>query len=161
MEKPKDYVLVGGKRMTVDVVDPQTVVFNLPAPKPGLLAHFAFSFAQGFQPKHFLAPYHPELSANADKLAQKAGFENGLAVIKAYFGNSDWTDTPSPLLNSPDKVAKLPADVFRHWKVTSTSRILQKVGISLLIHTSTSLTRRVTSCLTSASRMRCTKTTTS
>ena len=112
MEKPKDYVLVGGKRMTVDVVDPQTVVFNLPAPKPGLLAHFAFSFAQGFQPKHFLAPYHPELSANADKLAQKAGFENGLAVIKAYFGNSDWTDTPSPLLNSPDKVAKLPADVI-------------------------------------------------
>ena len=112
MEKPKDYVLVGGKRMTVDVVDPQTVVFNLPAPKPGLLAHFAFSFAQGFQPKHFLAPYHPELSANADKLAQKAGFENGLAVIKAYFGNSDWTDTPSALLNSPDKVAKLPADVI-------------------------------------------------
>ena len=48
MEKPKDYVLVGGKPMTVDVVNPQTVVFNLPAPKPGLLAHFAFSFAQGF-----------------------------------------------------------------------------------------------------------------
>ena len=112
MEKPKDYVLVGGKPMTVDVVDPQTVVFNLPAPKPGLLAHFAFSFAQGFQPKHFLAPYHPELNPNADKEAKKAGFENGLAVIKAYFGNSDWTDTPSPLLNSPDKVANLPADVI-------------------------------------------------
>jgi peptide/nickel transport system substrate-binding protein len=125
MEKPKDYVLVGGKRMTVDVVNPQTVVFNLPAPKPGLLAHFAFSFAQGFQPKHFLAPYHPELSANADKNAQKAGFENGLAVIKAYFGNSDWTDTPSPLLNSPDKVAKLPADVIptleSHIYVTDTT----------------------------------------
>ncbi|SVB90392.1 uncharacterized protein METZ01_LOCUS243246, partial [marine metagenome] len=112
MEKPKDYVLVGGEPMTVEVVDPQTVVFNLPAPKPGLLAHFAFSFAQGFQPKHFLAPYHPELNADADKLAQQAGFENGLAVIKAYFGNSDWTDTPSPLLNSPDKVANLPADVI-------------------------------------------------
>jgi len=112
MEKPKDYVLVNGKPMKVEVVDPQTVVFNLPAPKPGLLAHFAFSFAQGFQPKHFLAPYHPELNPNADKEAQKAGFENGLAVIKAYFGNSDWTDTPSPLLNSPDKVAKLPADVI-------------------------------------------------
>jgi len=93
-------------------VDPQTVVFNLPAPKPGLLAHFAFSFAQGFQPKHFLAPYHPELNPDADKLAQQAGFENGLAVIKAYFGNSDWTDTPSPLLNSPDEVANLPADVI-------------------------------------------------
>jgi len=112
MEKPKDYVLVGGEPMTVDVVDPQTVVFNLPAPKPGLLAHFAFSFAQGFQPKHFLAPYHPELNPDADKLAQQAGFENGLAVIKAYFGNSDWTDTPSPLLNSPNKVANLPADVI-------------------------------------------------
>jgi len=112
MEKPKDYVLVGGEPMTVDVVDPQTVVFNLPAPKPGLLAHFAFSFAQGFQPKHFLAPYHPELNPDADQLAQQAGFENGLAVIKAYFGNSDWTDTPSPLLNSPDKVANLPADVI-------------------------------------------------
>jgi len=125
MEKPKDYVLVGGKRMTVDVINPQTVVFNLPAPKPGLLAHFAFSFAQGFQPKHFLAPYHPELSKDADKNAKKAGFKNGLAVIKAYFGNSDWTDTPSPLLNSPDKVAKLPADVIptleSHIYVTDTT----------------------------------------
>ncbi len=111
IEKPKDYVLVAGERMTVDVVDPQTVRFNLPAPKPGLLAHFATSFAQGFQPKHFLGKFHPDINPDADKLAQEAGFENGLAVIKAYFGNSDWTDTPSPLLNSPDKVAKLPADV--------------------------------------------------
>jgi len=112
MEKPKDYVMVGGKRMTVEVIDPQTVRFNLPAPKPGLLAHFAFSFAQGFQPKHFLGKYHPDLNPDADKLAKQAGFENGLAVIKAYYGNSDWTDTPSPLLNAPDKVAKLPADVI-------------------------------------------------
>lgn len=111
MEKPKDYVLVGGKRMTVDVVDPQTVRFNLPAPKPGLLAHFATSFAQGFQPKHFLGKFHPDINADADKLAKAAGFENGLAVIKAYFGNSDWTDTPSPILNSPDKLGKLPAHV--------------------------------------------------
>ncbi len=112
IEKPKDYVLIGGEPMTVDVVDPQTVRFNLPAPKPGLLAHFATSFAQGFQPKHFLGQFHPDINADADKLAQDAGFENGLAVIKAYFGNSDWTDTPSPLLNSPEKVANLPADVI-------------------------------------------------
>ena len=111
IEKPKDYVLVAGERMEVEVIDPQTVRFNLPAPKPGLLAHFAFSFAQGFQPKHFLGQFHPDLNPDADKLAQDAGFENGLAVISAYFGNSDWTDTPSPLLNSPDKVAALPADV--------------------------------------------------
>ncbi|MEE9313977.1 MAG: ABC transporter substrate-binding protein [Rhizobiaceae bacterium] len=112
IEKPKDYVLVGGKKMTVDAVDAETVVFNLPSPKPGLLAHFATSFAQGFQPKHFLGQFHPDINADADKMAKAAGFENGLAVIKAYFGNSDWTDTPSPLLNSPDKVAKLPASVM-------------------------------------------------
>jgi len=111
IEKPKDYVLVAGERMTVDVIDPQTVKFTLPAPKPGLLSHFATSFAQGFQPKHFLGRYHPDINPDADKLAQEAGFENGLEVIKAYFGNSDWTDTPSPLLNSPEKVGKLPADV--------------------------------------------------
>ena len=109
---PKDYVLVAGEPMTVDVIDPQTVRFNLPAPKPGLLVHFATSWAQAFQPKHFLGRYHPDLNPDADKLAQEAGFENGLAVIAAYFGNSDWTDTPSPLLNSPDKVANLPADVI-------------------------------------------------
>lgn len=112
MEKPKDYVLVGGEPMTVDVIDPQTVRFNLPAPKPGLLSHFATSFAQGFQPKHFLGQYHPDVNADADALAQAAGFENGLAVIRAYFGNSDWTDTPTPLLNSPERVANLPADTM-------------------------------------------------
>ncbi|NNF77308.1 MAG: ABC transporter substrate-binding protein, partial [Rhizobiales bacterium] len=111
IEKPKDYVLVGGKPMTVNVVDPQTVTFNLPAPKPGLLAHFATSFAQGFQPKHFLGQFHPTINPDADKKAKELGFENGYAVIKAYFGNSDWTDTPSPLLNSPDKVAKMPKAV--------------------------------------------------
>ena len=111
MSKPKDYVLVAGERMTVDTPDAVTVIFNLPAPKPGLLAHFATSFAQGFQPMHFLGQWDPKLNDDADAKAKAAGFENGLAVIAAYCGNSDWTDTPSPLLNSPDKVAKLPADV--------------------------------------------------
>ena len=109
---PRDYVLVAGERMTVDVIDAQTVRFNLPSARPGLLAHFATSYAQAFQPKHFLGRYHPDLNSDADKLAQEAGFENGLDVIKAYYGNSDWTDTPSPLLSSPDKVANLPADVI-------------------------------------------------
>ena len=112
MAKPKDYVLVAGERMTVDVIDPQTVRFNLPAPKPGLLAHFATSFAPGFQPKHFLGQYHPDINAEADQLAQEAGFENGLAVIAAYYGNSDWTDTPTPLLSNPDEVGSLPADTM-------------------------------------------------
>ena len=34
-EKPKDYALVAGERMTVETPDPQTVIFKLPAPKPG------------------------------------------------------------------------------------------------------------------------------
>ena len=106
--EPKDYVLVGGEPMTVETPDPQTVVFNLPAPKPGLLAHFATSFAQGFQPKHFLGQFHPAIDPNADANAQALGFENGYEAIKAYYGNSDWTDTPSPMLSIPDRVPSLP-----------------------------------------------------
>ncbi len=111
-EKPKNYVLVADKPMTVDVIDPQTVRFNLPAPKPGLLVHFANSYAQGFQPKHFLGKWDPELNPDADKMAKAAGFENGLEVLSNYYGNSDWTDTPTPMLRSPDKVANLPADTM-------------------------------------------------
>ena len=110
--KPKDYALVAGKAMTVETPDPQTVVFNLPAPKPGLLATFATIYAQPFQPMHFLGKFHPAINPDADKLAQSYGFENGYALIKAYYGNSDWTDTGTPMLNSPDKVAKLPKDTL-------------------------------------------------
>lgn len=110
-EKPKDYVTVAGERMTVDAPDDTTVVFNLPAPKPGLLAHFATHFGQGFQPKHFLGQFHPAVNADADANAQALGFENGYDAIKAYWGNSDWTDTPSPLLSKPDLVDGLPKAV--------------------------------------------------
>ena len=109
IEKPQDYVLVAGERMTVETPDETTVVFSLPAPKPGLLAHFATSYAQAFQPRHFLGQFHPDINPEADALAQSMGFESGVAVISAYYGNSDWTDTPTPMLNSPDKVANLPA----------------------------------------------------
>jgi len=109
--KPKDYVLVAGERMTVETPDAQTVIFNLPAPKPGLLAHFASSFAQGFQPKHFLSKWDPKLNSKANEMAKAAGYKDGLDVLSAYFGNSDWTDTPSPLLKTPTKAGNLPADV--------------------------------------------------
>lgn len=112
IQKPKDYVLVGGERMTVEVVDPQTVKFILPAPKPGLLAHFASSYAQGFQPKHFLGQFHPNINPDADANAKAIGFEKGYDVVSAYYGNSDWTDTPSPLLSQPEKVAGMPKDVM-------------------------------------------------
>ncbi len=104
----KDYVLVGGERMTIDTPDATTVVFNLPAPKPGLLSHFANHYAQAFQPKHLLGMYHPDVNPDADANAQAIGFETGYDVIKAYFGSSDWMDTPTPMLANPDKVAAMP-----------------------------------------------------
>jgi len=109
-EKPKDYVLVGGKPMDVVVVDETTVQFNLPSPKPGLLSHFANHYAQGFQPMEFLGKFHPDIDANADANAKALGFKNGYDVIKAYYGNSDWMDTPTPMLTNPKLVAGLPAD---------------------------------------------------
>ena len=108
-EKPKDYVLIGGEPMTVDVIDAQTVRFNLPSPKPGLLSHFANHYAQGFQPKHFLGQWHPAVNPDADANAQKLGFENGYAAIAAYYGSSDWMDTPTPMLTNSDKLDVLPA----------------------------------------------------
>jgi peptide/nickel transport system substrate-binding protein len=111
IEKPKNYALVAGEPMTVDVIDPQTVRFNLPAPKPGLLAHFANSYAQGFQPKHFLSKWDSEINPDADKMAKAAGYENGAEVLMNYFG-TDWTDTPTPMLSNPDKAPNLPADTM-------------------------------------------------
>jgi len=111
-EKPYSYLLVAGERMTVDAIDDVTVRFNLPASKPGVLAMFATSYCQGFAPKHLFSQYHPDLNSDADALAQAAGFENGYAVLTAYYGNSCWTDTPSPLLATPNKVANLPSAVY-------------------------------------------------
>lgn len=108
IEKPQDYALVAGERMEVETPDDVTVIFNLPAPKPGLLAHFATTYAPAFQPMHFLGQYHPDINPDADALAQEAGFETGIEVVSAYYGNSDWTDTPTPMLSAPDKVDALP-----------------------------------------------------
>ncbi len=111
-ETPKDYITVAGAPMTVDAPDATTVVFNLPAPKPGLTAHFATHYSQPFQPLHFLGQFHPDIDPNADANAQALGFENGYDAIKAYYGNSDWTDTPTPMLSHPDKVANLPKATY-------------------------------------------------
>lgn len=108
-ETPKDYALVAGQPMSVETPDETTVVFKLPAPKPGLLAHFATSYAQGFQPKHFLGKFHPAINPEADAYAQSLGFANGYDAIKAYYGNSDWMDTPTPMLSHSQIVKNLPA----------------------------------------------------
>ena len=106
-EKPYPYLLVGGEPMTVDVVNDTTVRFNLPSPFPGLLATLAWSYNQAFMPAHFLEQFHPEIDSNADANAQALGFENGWDALAAYYGNSGWTDTPTPMLRNPDLVAGL------------------------------------------------------
>lgn len=106
--KPKDFLLVAGERMQVETPDAHTVVFKLPAPKPGLLAHFATSYAQGFQPLHFLGQFHPKHNPDADKLAQSFGFKNGYEALNFYYGQSDWTDTPTPMLRDAELAKKLP-----------------------------------------------------
>ncbi|MCK0151542.1 ABC transporter substrate-binding protein [Marivita sp. S6314] len=111
-ETPKDYITVGGETMTVETPDDTTVIFNLPGPKPGLIAHFATHYSQPFQPKHFLGQFHPDIDPNADANAQALGFENGYDAIKAYYGNSDWTDTPTPMLSKPDLVDGLPKATY-------------------------------------------------
>ncbi|MEM0942395.1 MAG: ABC transporter substrate-binding protein [Pseudomonadota bacterium] len=108
IEKPKDFLLAGGEKMNVVVVSDTEVRFEMAAPKPGFLAHFANSYSQGFQPKHFLGAYHPAISEDADAKAQALGFENGYALVNFYFGQSDWTDTPTPMLRDADLAATLP-----------------------------------------------------
>ena len=111
-EKPKDYITVGGETMTVDTPDETTVVFNLPVAKAGPPRTLRdIHYAQGFQPKHFLGKFHPAVNPDADKYAQSLGFENGYDAIAAYYGNSDWTDTPSPLLSRPAIAGNLPQPV--------------------------------------------------
>ncbi len=104
----KDYALAGGEPMEVVALDDTTVQFNLKAPKAGLIETFATQYIQPYQPKHFLGQFHPEINADADTNAQALGYENGYDAIKAYYGNSDWTDTPSPMLTAGDKLDGLP-----------------------------------------------------
>lgn len=112
IENAKDYALAGGEPMTVTAPDATTVVFDLAAPKPGLIETFTSSFIQPFQPVHFLGQFHPEINPEADALAQAAGFETGYDVVKAYFGSSDWTDTPTMMFIRPNEVGNLPANTM-------------------------------------------------
>lgn len=107
-ESAADYVLAGGEPIQIEIIDEQTFKFILAAPKPGLLVHFASSYAQGFQPAHFLGKYHPDLNPEADALAAEFGFESGYDFVNFYYGGSDWTDTPTPMLRDPDLAPRLP-----------------------------------------------------
>lgn len=109
IEKPRDYVLAGDQPIDIEVIDDQTFKLILAAPKPGLLVHFATSYAQAFQPKHFLGQFHPAISEDADARAQALGFADGYEAVNYYYGASDWTDTPTPMLRNPETVGSMPA----------------------------------------------------
>ncbi|MEM9145938.1 MAG: hypothetical protein AAGC57_07035 [Pseudomonadota bacterium] len=66
------------------------------------------NYAQGFQPKHFLAQVHPGVNPDADKLAAEHGFESGYELVNYTYGASDWTDTSSPMLRDAEKTKTLP-----------------------------------------------------
>ncbi|MCK5313900.1 MAG: ABC transporter substrate-binding protein [Anaerolineales bacterium] len=79
------WVNFGDDTMKVEVIDDTTFKFIFPVPTPGILSFFSVTYIQPWQPKHFF-----------DKKV-----EEGMTVAEVaelYYGNSDWTDTPSPLL---------------------------------------------------------------
>lgn len=81
---PSQFVF-GGEPMGIEVIDDTTFKFIFPLPTPGILSFFATTYIQPWQPKHFFEKKMEEGMTLAE-------------VAELYYGNSDWTDTPSPLL---------------------------------------------------------------
>ena len=84
-ESTPGWVQFGDGTMTIEVIDETTFKFIFPVPTPGILSFFATSFRQPFQPKHFFE----------NKVAEGMDFVDAVTL---YYGLSDWTDVPSPLL---------------------------------------------------------------
>ena len=84
-ENTPSWVQFGDGTMTVEVIDDTTFKFVFPVPTPGIVSFFATSFRQPFQPKHFFDA----------KVAEGMTFVDAVTL---YYGLSDWTDVPSPLL---------------------------------------------------------------
>ncbi len=80
------FVTFGDDTMTVEVINETTFKFIFPVPTPGIVSYFATTYVQPFQPKHFFDKKIDEGMTLAE-------------VAELYYGNSDWTDTPSPLLS--------------------------------------------------------------
>jgi len=85
-ENTPGWVQFGDGTMTIEVIDDTTFKFKFPVPTPGILSFFATSFRQPFQPQHFYEA----------KVADGMSFVD---AVKLYYGLSDWTDVPSPLLS--------------------------------------------------------------
>jgi peptide/nickel transport system substrate-binding protein len=72
--------------LQVEVIDETTFKFIFPVPTPGIISFLATTYIQPWQPKHFF----DKKVAEGMTLAE---------VAETYYGNSDWKDVPSPLLD--------------------------------------------------------------
>ncbi|MEZ5848342.1 MAG: ABC transporter substrate-binding protein [Geminicoccaceae bacterium] len=102
-----DRFSVSGEPFKVEAVDDVTVRITLSGPKPGLMSVFAVDYAQAFQPLHFFRRWHPDHDDNAEQNARDDGFDSWVDAVNFYYGGSDWTDVPTPLLKDPGKAEAL------------------------------------------------------
>ena len=95
------FVTFGDSTMTIEVMDETTFKFVFPVPTPGILSFFATTYIQPWQPKHFFEAKAAEGFSIAE-------------VAELWYGNSDWTDTPSPLLSgeSDDVIPTLESHIL-------------------------------------------------
>ncbi|WP_286190054.1 ABC transporter substrate-binding protein [Labrenzia sp. R4_2] len=107
IEKAPGRWLFDGKPATVEAVDPTTVKFTFPVAQPNLLNRWAIDYGQTFLPKHFLGRYLDKYNENAADLRTADGFANEAEAVNFFYGNSDWTDVPSPLMKDTEKVKNI------------------------------------------------------
>jgi peptide/nickel transport system substrate-binding protein len=107
IEKAPGRWLFDGKPATVEAVDPTTVKFVFPVAQPNLLNRWAIDYGQTFLPKHFLGRYLDKYNENAADLRTADGFANQAEAVNFFYGNSDWTDVPSPLMKDAEKVKNI------------------------------------------------------
>ncbi|WP_420340079.1 ABC transporter substrate-binding protein [Roseibium sp.] len=107
IEKAPGRWLFDGKPATVEAVDPTTVKFTFPVAQPNLLNRWAIDYGQTFLPKHFLGRYLDKYNENAANLRTADGFANEAEAVNFFYGNSDWTDVPSPLMKDAEKVKNI------------------------------------------------------
>jgi len=104
IEKAPGRWLFDGKPATVEAVDPTTVKFTFPVAQPNLMNRWAIDYGQTFLPKHFLSKYLDKYNPDAAALRAEQGFASEAEAVNFFYGNSDWTDVPSPLMKDEEKV---------------------------------------------------------
>jgi peptide/nickel transport system substrate-binding protein len=78
-------LIVGGKPITVEKIDDQTVKFNFAAPNPAFILSVARA-EPGFPlaPKHYLQKWHKDYNPDAEKIAQEEGFASWVDAFASH-----------------------------------------------------------------------------